>query len=52
LADEKADSILATGADTVTGCDAGCLMNIEDAMKKRASSVQVRHIAQVLAEGL
>jgi L-lactate dehydrogenase complex protein LldE len=52
LADEKADSILATGADTVTGCDAGCLMNIGDAMKKRANPVQVRHIAQVLAEEL
>jgi len=36
----------------VTGCDAGCLMNIADAMKKRANPVQVRHIAQVLAEGL
>jgi L-lactate dehydrogenase complex protein LldE len=52
LAEEKADSIVATGADAVTGCDAGCLMNIGDAMKKRGNPVQVRHIAQVLAEGL
>lgn len=52
LADEKADFIVATGADTVTGCDHGCLMNIADAMRRRNSSVQVKHIAQVLAEGL
>ena len=52
LADEKAASILASGADTVTGCDAGCLMNIGDAMKRRGSPVRVAHIAQLLAEGL
>ena len=52
LANDKAESILGTGADTVTGCDHGCLMNISDAIKRRGSSVQVRHIASVLAEGL
>jgi L-lactate dehydrogenase complex protein LldE len=52
LADEKVDSIVATGADTVTGCDHGCLMNIADATRRRNGSVQVKHIAQVLAEGL
>jgi L-lactate dehydrogenase complex protein LldE len=52
LAEEKVDSILSTGADTVTGCDAGCLMNISDAMKKRGSPVRVTHLAALLAEGL
>jgi len=52
LADEKAQEILATGADTVTGCDSGCLMNIADGLKKRGSNVQVKHLAQLLAEGL
>jgi L-lactate dehydrogenase complex protein LldE len=52
LAEEKADSIVATGADTVTGCDAGCLMNISDAMKKRGSPVRVAHLASLLAEGI
>jgi L-lactate dehydrogenase complex protein LldE len=52
LADEKLDTILSTGADTVTGCDHGCLMNIADAIKRRGSQVQVKHIATVLAEGL
>jgi L-lactate dehydrogenase complex protein LldE len=52
LADEKVDNILSTGADTVTGCDHGCLMNISDAVRRRGASVKVRHIASILAEGL
>lgn len=52
LADEKLDTILSTGADTVTGCDHGCLMNIADAVKRRGASVQVKHLATVLADGL
>jgi L-lactate dehydrogenase complex protein LldE len=52
IADDKAESIIATGADTVTGCDCGCLMNIADALRKRGSSVKVRHIAELVAEGL
>jgi L-lactate dehydrogenase complex protein LldE len=52
LADEKLDTILSTGADTVTGCDHGCLMNIADAVKRRGAKVRVKHIAAVLAEGL
>ncbi len=52
LADEKAEAIIGTGAHVVTGCDHGCLMNIADAMKRRGSSIEVKHIAQVLAEGV
>ncbi len=52
MADEKLDTILSTGADTVTGCDHGCLMNIQDAVKRRGSDIQVKHLAVILAEGL
>ncbi len=52
LAEDKANSVLSTGADTLVGCDHGCLMNISDALKKSGNSVQVKHIAQVLAEGI
>lgn len=52
IADDKAENIIATGADTVTGCDCGCLMNIADALRKRGSSVKVKHIAELVAEGL
>ena len=52
IADDKAESIIATGADIVTGCDCGCLMNISDALKKRGSAVKVKHIAELVAEAL
>ena len=46
---EKVDTILATGADTVVGCDMGCLMNIEGYLSRHSHPVQVKHIAQLLA---
>jgi len=52
IADEKAQSIIASGAGTVTGCDSACLMNIADALKRRGSAVRVAHLVQLLAEGL
>jgi L-lactate dehydrogenase complex protein LldE len=52
LADEKAESIMATGADTVVGCDSACLMTIADGLKRRGSSIQVKHLVQLLAEGI
>lgn len=52
LADEKAESIMATGADTVTGCDSACLMAIADGLKRRGSDIKVKHLVQLLAEGL
>jgi L-lactate dehydrogenase complex protein LldE len=52
LADDKVLSILDTGADIVTGCDHGCLMNIMDAARRRTASFEVKHLAVVLAEAL
>ncbi len=52
LSGDKAENIISTGADTVTGCDYGCLMNIADGLKRRGSKVRVKHIAEVIAEGL
>jgi L-lactate dehydrogenase complex protein LldE len=52
LADEKAESIIVTGADTVTGCDSACLMTIADALKRRGSGIRVKHLVQLLAEGI
>ena len=49
MADVKAADIEATGADTVLGGDLGCLLNLAGRLKQRESSVQVRHVAEVLA---
>ncbi|MFU8770165.1 MAG: (Fe-S)-binding protein [Desulfotignum sp.] len=49
LVADKAARILETGADTVTGCDMGCLLNIEGYLTRAGHPVQVRHIAELLA---
>jgi L-lactate dehydrogenase complex protein LldE len=46
---EKVDNIIKSGADTVVGCDMGCLMNIQGMLSRRGSPVKVKHIAQLLA---
>jgi L-lactate dehydrogenase complex protein LldE len=46
---EKADDILATGADTLLAGDLGCLMNMAGKLQRRGSAVRVLHVAEVLA---
>lgn len=38
-----------SGAETVVGCDASCLMNIEGGLRRAGSKVRCSHLAQVLA---
>ncbi len=45
---DKTANVLSTGADTLVSCDMSCLMNIEGALSRQGSAVQVRHLAQVL----
>lgn len=47
---EKVDNIIQSGAEVVTGCDMGCLMNIQGMLSRMNSPVSVKHIAQLLAE--
>lgn len=46
---DKVDNIIASGADTVVGCDMGCLMNIQGSLSRRGLSIKTMHIAQLLA---
>jgi L-lactate dehydrogenase complex protein LldE len=46
---DKCDDIAASGADTVLAGDLGCLFNIAGKLKRRGSTVQARHVAEVLA---
>lgn len=48
MADDKVQTILATGADAVAGCDVSCLMNIEGRLSRMRSTVQALHIAEIL----
>ena len=49
MTDDKADDILASGAEMLLGGDLGCLLNIAAGLKRRRSPLKVRHVAEVLA---
>jgi L-lactate dehydrogenase complex protein LldE len=48
MADEKLDSLCATGATTVTGCDLSCLLHLEGRARRRAMPLRFRPVAEVL----
>jgi len=45
----KLDNIEASGAEVVIGSDVSCLMHIAGGLHRRGSSVEVKHIAEILA---
>jgi L-lactate dehydrogenase complex protein LldE len=49
IVSEKTSHIKASGADLLLGGDLGCLMNMAGKLKREGLSVQVRHVAEVLA---
>ena len=49
MMDRKLTNIVKTGADVVTACDAGCLMNIGGGLKKNGSQIRALHIIEILA---
>jgi L-lactate dehydrogenase complex protein LldE len=49
MVSDKVNNIIDTGADTVVGCDMGCLMNIEGKLSRMGSNIKVMHLAQLLA---
>lgn len=49
MVDNKADDILATGADMLLAGDMGCLMNMSGRLTRKGAKVEVRHVAEVLA---
>jgi L-lactate dehydrogenase complex protein LldE len=50
MADAKIDSLVASGADMVVGCDESCLMHLAGRMRRRGIDLPVRHLALVLDE--
>lgn len=49
ILEDKVKNILATGADTVLGCDISCLMNIQGLLSRQGHPIKTLHIAQLLA---
>ncbi|NIA25762.1 MAG: Fe-S oxidoreductase [Gammaproteobacteria bacterium] len=50
MLDRKLDNIEASGAGTVVGGDISCLLHIAGGLHRRGSSVEVHHIAEILAK--
>jgi L-lactate dehydrogenase complex protein LldE len=46
----KTDFVIASGADTLLAGDLGCLMNMAGKLQRKGAAVQVRHVAEVLAD--
>ncbi len=46
---DKTKDINATGADTLLAGDLGCLLNMAGKLSREGSTIQVRHVAEVLA---
>ncbi len=49
MVEDKVNNIIDSGADTVVGCDMGCLMNIQGMLNRKGSDIKTLHIAQILA---
>jgi L-lactate dehydrogenase complex protein LldE len=51
IMEAKVAAIIASGAEVVVACDAGCLMNIAGGLRKAGSPVRAMHLVEVLAAG-
>jgi L-lactate dehydrogenase complex protein LldE len=49
MVSDKAEAVVASGADVLVSGDMGCLMNIAGRFKRMGSPVRVYHLAEVLA---
>jgi L-lactate dehydrogenase complex protein LldE len=48
----KLRNLEASGADTVVSCDMGCLLHLAGGMHRQGSKLAVKHLAQILGEGM
>lgn len=49
IAADKADAVVASGAEVLTALDNSCLMNIGGVLTRRGASVRTLHLAEILA---
>jgi L-lactate dehydrogenase complex protein LldE len=49
IVEKKTEDIRSTGAELLLAGDLGCLMNMAGKLRREKSTVEVRHVAEVLA---
>ena len=52
MLENKLRNLEASGAQAVVSCDMGCLMHMAGGLRRKGSKLQVKHISQLLEEGL
>ena len=52
ILDEKLDNIEATKANRVVAGDIGCIYQIQGGLRRRGSTTQVLHLAEILSESI
>lgn len=50
MMNEKLDRVEASGATVLSGGDISCLIHLEGGLRRRGSEIEVRHIAELLAD--
>jgi L-lactate dehydrogenase complex protein LldE len=50
IMDDKLDRIEASGADMVTGGDVSCLLHIAGGLRRRGTTIEVKHIAELIGD--
>jgi L-lactate dehydrogenase complex protein LldE len=50
MVSDKAAEIVATGVEAVVAADLGCLLNIAGKFQRQGRNIEVRHVAEVLAD--
>jgi L-lactate dehydrogenase complex protein LldE len=52
MLDRKLTAIIASGADRLVSCDAGCLLHLEGGLRRRGASMKTQHLAELIDEAL
>jgi len=52
MMENKLKNIEASGAEVLVSCDMGCLMHLEGGLQRCGSKIKVKHLAQILSEGI
>jgi L-lactate dehydrogenase complex protein LldE len=52
IMNSKLDAVEASGAEVLVGGDISCLLHMEGGLRRRGSKVEVRHIAEMMGDGV
>lgn len=52
MLENKLRNVQASGAEALVSCDMGCLMHLQGGLKRKGVDLKVKHLSQILLEGL